>query len=360
VHEVLEGLDVFRPRYFSLPGVLKRLDGVFMALGAYRAVRRLARDGRADIIDAHWAYPAGRAAHLIARRLRLPMTVTLRGDEARRARNPAFRGAISTTLRDASRVFAVSNALQSLAIELGASPARTRVIGNGVDTEKYAPIDRADARRRLGLAADALVAITVGSLCERKGFHRVIDCLPTLRARHPAIHYVAVGGPGPEGDWTMRLQTQAIDRGVSGIVHFTGPLLPRDLAVWLSASDVFVLATRYEGWANVLLEAMACGLPVVTTDVGGNAQVVCRADLGTVVPFDDQAALLEALDRAIADAASGRWDARAIRRYAQENGWQRRIDVLVHEFTAIAAANADERSRGSPPRHAAARAMGKS
>jgi glycosyltransferase involved in cell wall biosynthesis len=356
----MEGFDVFRPRYFSLPGVLKRLDGTFMALGAGRTVRRLARYGRADIFDAHWAYPAGRAAHLIARRLGLPMTITLRGDEARRAQNSVFRDAIAATIRSASRVFAVSDALQSLAVELGASPAKTRVVGNGVDTDKFAPLNRADARRSLGLAADALVLVTVGSLCERKGFHRVIDCLPALRSRHPALQYVAIGGPGPEGDWRARLQTQAIDRGVSDVVRFTGPLPPGDLPVWLSAADVFVLATQYEGWANVLLEAMACGLPVVTTDVGGNAQVVCRADLGTVVPFNDEGALVEALDRAIVDAKSGRWDASAIRRYAQQNGWQPRIDVLVQEFTAIAAADVDKRSRGSTPRHAAARAMGKS
>jgi teichuronic acid biosynthesis glycosyltransferase TuaC len=77
-------------------------------------------------------------------------------------------------------------------------------------------------------------------------------------------------------------------------VHFLGALPPDELKWPLSASDVFVLATRNEGWANVFLEAMACGLPVVTTDVGGNAEVVCRDELGSIVPFGDRVALQQA------------------------------------------------------------------
>jgi glycosyltransferase involved in cell wall biosynthesis len=92
-----------------------------------------------------------------------------------------------------------------------------------------------------------------------------------------------------------------------------------------------VLATRNEGWANVFLEAMACGLPVVTTRVGGNAEVVCRDDLGTVVPFGDATALREA----IAAALLRDWDRSAIRRYAEANSWDERIAVLVEEFRAL-------------------------
>jgi glycosyltransferase involved in cell wall biosynthesis len=364
-HEVCEGIDIFRPRYFSPPGLLKRFDSRLMALGAYRVVRRLAREGRVDIIDAHWAFPGGHAAYAIARRLRVPMTVTLRGDEAWRARKPAFRRAMATTLRGASRVFAVSTALRALALDLGASPPGTRVVGNGVDTERFLPMDRAEARRRLQLPADAQLLITVGSLCERKGFHRVIDVLPDLRVRHPGVHYLAIGGPGPEGDWGVRLSTLARQRGVSERVHFTGPVTPSRLVDWLSAADVFVLATRYEGWANVLLEAMACGLPVVATDVGGNAEVVCRDDLGYIVPFDVRDALLKGLDDALTKTAAGAWDRSAIRRYAEENNWQRRIDVLVSEFRTIANVNSDDRwnrhtcsvGASSPT---ASRALGKS
>jgi len=113
----------------------------------------------------------------------------------------------------------------------------------------------------------------------------------------------------------------------------------------LSAADVFVLATRNEGWANVFLEAMACGLPVVTTDVGGNAEVVATANLGTVVPFGQA----DQLARAIADALIRDWDRDAIVAYAESNNWDCRVRTLAESFTEIVGerAGTDVASRGA-------------
>jgi glycosyltransferase involved in cell wall biosynthesis len=119
-------------------------------------------------------------------------------------------------------------------------------------------------------------------------------------------------------------------------VHFLGALPPDELKWPLSASDVFVLATRNEGWANVFLEAMACGLPVVTTDVGGNAEVVCGDALGTLVPFGDETALQQALDGALDKA----WDRGAILDYARANQWDRRVAQLLQAFEPLLAGTA--------------------
>jgi glycosyltransferase involved in cell wall biosynthesis len=175
------------------------------------------------------------------------------------------------------------------------------------------------------------VLVTVGGLVERKGFHRVIECLPALCAQFKELHYLVVGGPSPEGDWTARLQSQVVQLGLQSRVHFLGPLKPADLKVPLSAADVFVLATRNEGWANVFLEAMACGLPVVTTNVGGNAEVICQPELGTIVKFGDHDALRDAMAQALIHP----WSHDEIRRYASSNTWDKRVAVLVHEFCAL-------------------------
>jgi len=114
-------------------------------------------------------------------------------------------------------------------------------------------------------------------------------------------------------------------------VHFLGPLPPDRLSSVLSAADVFVLSTRNEGWANVLLEAMACGLPVIATDVGGNREVVSSPDLGEIVPFDKA----ESLCAAIANAIRHPWDRARIRRHAEENTWDQRVTVLETHFRAI-------------------------
>jgi len=328
------GFDVWYPRFLSLPGVLKRLDGAFMALGALPRLLRLKRAGRLDIIDAHFAYPDGYAASLLGRWLKVPVTITLRGTESRQVRDPVLRSRVLRGLERARRVFSVSESLRRIALELGLAPDKVRVVGNGVDAERFAPVEQDMARRVLGLALGVPVLVTVGGLVERKGFHRVIACLPALRAAHPGLQYLIVGGASPEGDWTDRLRALVAALRLQDCVRFLGALPAAELKLPLSAADVFVLSSRNEGWANVFLEAMACGLPVVASAVGGNAEVVCDQRLGTIVPFDDARTLTSALD----DALRGCWDRAAIRRHALGHTWDRRVEVLVQEFMQIAAA----------------------
>jgi glycosyltransferase involved in cell wall biosynthesis len=152
-----------------------------------------------------------------------------------------------------------------------------------------------------------------------------------LCQKFPGLVYLVVGGPGPEGDMGAALRQQVAQLGLGGSVRFLGPLAPDALRLPLSAADVFVLATRNEGWANVFLEAMACGLPVVTTDVGGNAEVVCSPALGCVLPFGDAPALQQAL----ADALHTPWDRFAIRRHAEAHTWDRRVAELLAALHAL-------------------------
>ncbi|MFO1292813.1 MAG: glycosyltransferase [Rubrivivax sp.] len=330
-HETQRGFDVWYPRFLSVPGLFKSLDGWLMALGALPALWRLRRARRLDLIDAHFGFPDGHAATLLGRWLGVPVTITLRGTEPRQAQDPVLRRSLQRALDRATRVFAVSESLRQVALGLGIAPDKVRVVGNGVDLHRFQPLPRSQARAALGLAADVPVLVSVGGLVERKGFHRVIELLPALRARHPGLVYLVVGGPSPEGDLSEALRRQVQAAGLEDAVRFLGPLAPDQLGGPLSAADVFVLATRNEGWANVFLEAMACGLPVVTTAVGGNAEVVCRPELGIVVPFGDASAL----QQAIGDALARRWDAAAIRRWAEANGWERRVAELVAELRAL-------------------------
>ena len=325
------GFEVWCPRFLSVPGVLKGLDGLCMALGALPRLWRLQRAGRLDIIDAHFGYPDGYAATLLGRWLKVPVAITLRGTESRHAQDAAVAPKLALALRRASGVFAVSQSLRRVALALGAPADKVRVIGNGVDLRKFSRLPADDARRALGLPLQVPVLVSVGGLVERKGFHRVIELLPSLLKRCPGLIYLVVGGPSPEGDMTDALKRQVADAGLGDAVRFLGPLPPERIREPLSAANVFVLATRNEGWANVFLEAMACGLPVVTTDVGGNAEVVCDSTLGTVVPFGDADRLCDALIQALTQP----WDAVVIRRHAEANTWDRRVDELVDRFRRL-------------------------
>lgn len=337
--EIQQGIRVYHPRFLAVPGFMRRLDGWSMALSSVLLLRRLKREG-ARLIDAHFAFPDGEAAVRLGRWLGMPVTVTLRGTEVPHSRNPALRPRLARTLRGAARVFSVSASLRRLALELGTPAEKTEVVGNGVDTAIFQPVDRAVARAHLALPTHAKVLISVGGLVERKGMHRVIDCLPVLLGRHADLHYLIVGGVSPEGDLRADLEAQVGRLGLDDRVHFLGEM-PAEALKWpLSAADVFVLATRNEGWANVFLEAMACGLPVVTTDVGGNAEVVCRAELGAIVPFGNAAALQHALD----DALARDWDHAAILEYACANQWERRVSQLLRAFERLL----DESAKTAP------------
>lgn len=326
-HEVMDGIAVHRPRFFCIPGVLKWTDGWFMALSAFFAVRRIARDHGANIIDAHFGYPDGYAAVLLGRWLKLPVMLTLRGKEERQARTDVAT-ALKRAVTGADQLITVSAPLRAVAIELGADPTRVQVIGNGIDLAKFTPAPRHQARLQLGVPPNAEVLVSVGMLCERKGFHRVIECLPGLLLQHPTLQLMIVGGAGPEGDTGPELKRLIRTLGLDNRVHLLGPLAPTQVNVVLSAADVFVLATSYEGWANVFLEAMACGLPVVTTDVGGNSQVVNNRSLGRVVPFGDRRRLQEAIDEALRIP----WDRASIRAYAEANSWDRRVQPLIDAY----------------------------
>jgi len=333
IHETMDGIDVYRPRFFCLPGVLKRLDGRFMAMATLPTMRRLVQRFGASVIDAHFLYPDGWAATRIAARLGLPVTITIRGSKDEWLIGTDREPLLVEAMRSATRLFAVSQALaRSVAQRLGIEAAEVTVIGNGVDLEKFAPVDRAEARRWLGLAPDAKVIIGVGNLIPTKGFHRVIPLLPELRRRHPGLAYLIVGGGSSQGDQRGELEALARQHGVADIVRFCGRQ-PQEALRWhYGAADVFAQATEFEGWSNVLLEAMACGLPVVTTRVGGNAEVVTDPSLGELVDWWDPDAFRDAVDRALTHG----WNRERIVAYARANGWEDRIQCLVDEFRKLA------------------------
>ena len=328
-YEEQQGIQVYFPRFFSIPGLLKSYDGFFMALGSLSTLIKLRK--QFNIIDAHFAYPDGYAATLLGRWLKVPVTITLRGTEVPLSKLPGRKERMLTALKNTSRIFSVSDSLKQHVVSIGVDPEKIRVVGNGIDLLKFFPLDRDIVRAELNIAKDAKVLISVGALVDRKGFHRVIALLPTLVQQYPKLLYLIVGGDSPEGNIKSRLQEQVKTLKLEDHVRFLGAYPSEQLKQPLSAADVFVLATANEGWANVFLEAMACGLPVITTDVGGNKEVVNSLELGIVVPFADPEALFSALILALEKD----WQASEIIRYAQQNSWDSRVSVLTEEFRRV-------------------------
>ncbi|MCG5524351.1 glycosyltransferase [Ectothiorhodospira haloalkaliphila] len=329
-HEVQQGIDVYHPRFLSIPRYFKFLDGLFEAVFCFPLLQRLKRQGRLDILDAHFVYPDGVAAWLLGKWLGVPHTITLRGTILRIARTRSRRWQALRAMNQAAKVFSVADALRQTAIGMGVGPGHVQVVPNGVNLELFSREDQAACRAALKLPPDAKVIITVGTLNERKGFHRVIEQMPELLKRYPDLIYLAVGGENPDGD-RGRLERLAQHLGVADHVVFLGHQSPDRLKYIYSAADLFVLATQGEGWANVFLEAAACGLPIVTTRVGGNAEVVSSDAVGELVPFGDgdalRCAVLSALDR--------NWNIDGLSQYVAHCAWENRIPALVAAFKSI-------------------------
>jgi glycosyltransferase involved in cell wall biosynthesis len=261
----------------------------------------------------------------------VPVVITLRGSIVRLRHYPTHRPQIRWALRRAARVLAVSQSLKEVAAGIGVPAEHVRVIPNGVDADVFVPREPAEARRALGLPLDRTIILSVGGLNEGKGHHRVVAQLPDLAKRFPDLLYVIVGGERAGETSRPLIESTAARLGVSERVRLVGERPHDEVAAWLAAADLFCLATRSEGWANVLLESLACGTPVVSTRVGGNAEIVSHEGLGILVPAQDD----RALAAAIREGLERRWDPHLLVAHAQAHSWDSAVRGVVEEFERV-------------------------
>ena len=241
---------------------------------------------------------------LCAERLRLPVVVTahgLFGEHPERS----IHDVMAPNLRAADRVIAVSPHVAEQAIQLGVEPTRVRVIRSGVDLERFRPRDRGTARRRLGLAENLSIVLFVGNLEPRKHLDVLIRSLPSVRAGVPEAIVVVVGSGASAGanDQSTSLQALTAELDLPSAVRFVGNVDADDLLDWYAAADVFALPSSSEAQGIAALEAMASGLPVVASAVGGLAGTIHDGRTGVLVEPGDAAALSDALRRLLSDAA---------------------------------------------------------
>lgn len=338
--EEQDGLRVHHPRVVSFPGVLKWLDGVLYAASLVRFLSRLRTRFAFDLIDAHFAYPDGVAAVLLGRVFRCPVVVTLRGSIVRLSTYPLHRPQLRFVLRRAERVLAVSQSLKDVAVGLGTPSEKIRVVVNGVDTTLFYPRDRDAARRSLGLPVERTILLSVGGLNEGKGHHRLVGVLPQLLACRPDLLLVVVGGERPSDSVRPLLNRLIKDGELADHVYLAGERPHAEIPLWLASADVLCLATRSEGWANVLLEAAACARPVVATRVGGNAEVVPDERIGLLVaPGDDRE-----LRAAILRALESTWDTTAMVEHARAHSWEQAASAVLEEFHGLVDGSGGARS----------------
>ncbi len=329
--ESWEGVEVQHPRYAMLPGIGMNVQARSLAHSTLGVLLRLQQRGLAAVIDAHYFYPDGVAAAIIGRRLQIPVVITARGSDINvLARNPVPRRLILWAASQAAAVVTVSESLRTELVNLGVPADHVRTLRNGVDLERFSPGDRAAARRTLGLSKFTL--LSVGRLVGGKGHGRVVEALREL----PDCDLI-VAGEGPE---RAAIEALVARHRLDARVRLTGALPQARLIEYYRAADALVLASASEGMPNVVLEALACGTPVVATNVGGIPEVLAQ-DVGRIVEGRDGAALVTAIRK----LRSRMPERDEVRRYAERFGWDATAGSLLQLLEAVCV---DDRGTAAP------------
>ena len=316
-------VSVDHPRYGVIPRIGMTLAPALLYQAGKSALSRLLREGaKFDLIDAHYFYPDGVAAVRLGKHFGLPVVITARGTDLNLIpRYVMPRRMIQGAARQADGLITVCEALKNELVGLGVKPHRVEVMRNGVDLAQFHPAGRELARSKYGLNGPVL--LSVGLLIERKGHHHVIRALPQLPGTT-----LLIAGNGP---MLASLQKLAADCGVGDRVKFLGSLDSATLREVYAAADVLVLASSREGWANVLLEAMACGTPVAASAVWGTPEVVRAPEAGLLLPSLDADGVADAVRRILATPP----ERESTRRYAEKFSWEPTTQGQLALFRSI-------------------------
>jgi glycosyltransferase involved in cell wall biosynthesis len=316
------GIQVLHPRYPLLPKLGMTLTPFLLARAVRPVIERILRGYAFDLIDAHYFYPDGVAAILLGRHFGKPVVITARGTDVNlipRYRLP--RAMIRWAARHAAGIITVARALKDDLVRVGVPAERIEVLRNGVDLQLFRPIEREAGRRKLEVSRTTL--LSVGHLIPRKAHDLVIQALRWL----PQMDLFVIGD-GPEREVLGALARKS---GVSDRVRFVRALAQEELRNYYGAADALVLASSREGWANVLLESMACGTPVVASNIGGTPEVVSVPEAGVLMAERTPEAIAEAVQRLFARYP----DRGATRRYAEKFSWEETTRGQLQMFSRL-------------------------
>lgn len=335
---VLENIPIHHPPFYYLPmiGRSRHWRGILSA--ARRTLRRIG-PASFDSVLATFAYPHGLAAKYLAADLGIPYAIKVRGTDLHGLMPGTHRSKLTAeALRSASAIIAVSSNLARIAASLGAPAARIHLLTNGIDADRFRIIERTDARKQLGLPAEGRIVLFVGSLLPVKGIDILLEAIGTTLLRNP--HNVA---PPPSGEnsqpgtATLRPLFAIAGKGplqgliekhannAPGSIRLLGQLAREEICLWMNAADVLALPSRNEGCPNVVLEALACGTPVVASKVGAVPDLLYD-DSGILVEPVTPSALAHAIHQALARA----WDRAAIRQCVEHKSWPENARALYH------------------------------
>ncbi len=319
--EAWKGITVYRPRFLHIPGPGIRLTPSSMARKLLPFLSKLRREFPFDVIDAEYFWPDGIAAARLGEALDVPVSIKARGSDIHAWGNRDFgRAQILQAGESAQGILAVSEALKRDMVALGLPEDRIRVHYTGVDLDRFSIAGRDAAKLELGITGPLLLC--VGNLVPLKRQHLVIEAL-----QHLPNTSLLIVGDGPERG---ALEAQIANAGLSERVRLFGVRPHDDLPGLFAAADVFIHPSFSEGLANVWIESLACGTPIVISDVGGAREVVDNPAAGQIVE-PNAVAIAKAVSALLANPP----DRHQTRRSAERFTWNANAEALHAHLSAL-------------------------
>ena len=316
-HEEMDGIEVRRPWYLTFP---RRILFSWVWNSYLGALERTV-DAPPDLIHAHCAYPDGRAAVEFGERTGVPVVITVHGHDIKdlAVADPQWRALVVEAMERAAAVIAVSQDLAARVQQLGIPENRIRTIPNGVDSEVFVP----DFSRQGG--KDGWRLLYVGRFDPAKGLGVLLEAMGQLRRQGRNLSLELIGG-NPATGTDAQFREQAVQLGLEEWVEFVDELPWSELPARMRQADLFVLPSFSEGLPLVLLEALSCGLPIVSTRCGGPEEVVDE-EVGKLAEIGDADSVAAAIGMVLDEYP--RYDRTAIRRRAEERYDYRRVAVRI-------------------------------
>lgn len=262
-----------------------------------------------DLIHAHFLYSSGYVGVRLKDIFDVPLVVTGHGYDVYELphRDKNWRNIIKTVLEKADEITTVSQSNKEMLVALGRN--HVSIIRNGYDPKRFFPRNMSSARSMLGIPPNQKVIVSIGNLVKVKGHQYLIDAINLIVKQSSNVVCYIVGG----GALMPMLKTQIMKFGLSKHVFLVGAKPHSEIPLWLNSADCFVLPSLNESMGTVLVEALACGIPVVASDVGGVKEIICDENIGYLCqPMD-----AENLSESIRSALQKKWDREQIVEYSQ-------------------------------------------
>lgn len=315
-------IEISHPRYPVIPKMGMSLTPWFLAASTFGITRSIYQAKPFQLIDAHYFYPDGVAAALLGKWLNLPVVISARGTDINLLPDYALpRRMIVWAAQQAVAIISVCQSLKDRLIQLGVSKQKITVLPNGVDNQLFKPGNRQNLRQLHHLTRPTL--LYVGNLIPLKGVDLILEALAKL----PEFECIIIG----EGPEKTRLKKLASSLQLTNRIRFISTLSQVELTDYYTMADILLLPSSREGCANVLLEALSCGTPVIATAVGGSPDIVAHSNAGLLMDKRDSDSLVTAIRNLITSIP----DRSQVRNYAQRFSWPPIINQQINIYQSV-------------------------